>query len=92
MRRCQYGNTMRSIMTAPPIHDDRHLLGIPVFELDVESGVGTTTGQGSTPEIMLDWSNDGGRTFKPQQQWMTLGAQLEPIRRGPDGSGLGSAS
>jgi hypothetical protein len=70
----EYGNTMRSIMTSPTIHDDRKLLGIPVFELDVESGTGTTTGQGSNPQIMLDWSNDGGRTFKPQQQWMTLGA------------------
>ena len=68
------GNTMRSIMTSPPLHDDRCLIGIPEFELDIESGVGTTTGQGQVPEIMLDWSNDGGRTFHSQQQWTTLGA------------------
>jgi hypothetical protein len=68
------GNTMRSIMASPPLHQDRKLVGIPVFELDVESGVGTTTGQGSNPQIMLDWSHDGGRTFKPAQLWTTLGA------------------
>lgn len=70
----EYGNTMRSIMSSPPIHQDRKLIGIPVFELDVESGVGTTSGQGSNPQIMLDWSHDGGRTFKPLQQWTSLGA------------------
>lgn len=70
----EYGNTMRSIMTSPPLHEDRKLIGIPVFELDVESGVGTTTGQGSIPQVMLDWSTDGGRTFKPLQLWTTAGA------------------
>ena len=70
----EYGNTMRSIMSSPPIHDDRKLLGVPLFELDVESGVGNTTGQGSNPQIMLDWSQDGGRTFMPLQPWQTLGA------------------
>lgn len=70
----EYGNTMRSIMASPPLHEDRKLIGIPVFELDIESGAGTTTGQGSIPQIMLDWSHDGGRTFKPMQLWTTLGA------------------
>lgn len=70
----EYGNTMRSIMTSPTLHDDRKLLGVPVFELDVESGIGTTTGQGINPQIMLDWSHDGGRTFRPAQLWTTAGA------------------
>jgi hypothetical protein len=29
----------------------------------LEVGVGLTSGQGSAPEIMLDISDDGGRTF-----------------------------
>ena len=70
----EYGNTMRSIMASPPIHDDRKLLGVPLFEIDIESGTGLTTGQGSNPQIMLDWSQDGGRTFMPLQSWQTLGA------------------
>ena len=33
------------------------------FELIMETGVGLSTGQGSDPQIMLDISDDGGRTF-----------------------------
>ena len=36
------------------------------FELEMESGVGLTTGQGSDPEIALQFSTDGGRTFSNQ--------------------------
>lgn len=31
--------------------------------LDIETGVGLITGQGSDPQIMLEWSDDGGVTF-----------------------------
>jgi hypothetical protein len=43
------------------------------FELDVESGVGLTTGQGSDPQIMMDYSDDGGRTFNNRQLWRSMG-------------------
>lgn len=86
----EYGNTMRSIMTAPTLHKDRKLIGIPVFELDVESGVGSATGQGANPQIMLDWSHDGGRTFIAQQQWTTLGA-IGAYRTRARWLGLGSS-
>jgi hypothetical protein len=33
------------------------------FVLNMESGVGLLSGQGSTPEVMLSFSDDGGRTF-----------------------------
>jgi len=33
------------------------------LQLDCESGVGLVTGQGSDPEIMLRWSDDGGHTW-----------------------------
>jgi len=33
------------------------------IELFMEAGVGLTTGQGSTPIVRMDFSDDGGRTF-----------------------------
>jgi hypothetical protein len=33
------------------------------LQLDCESGTGLVTGQGSDPEIMLRWSDDGGHTW-----------------------------
>lgn len=33
------------------------------LQVDIESGVGLTSGQGSDPQIMLRWSNDGGHTW-----------------------------
>ena len=37
------------------------------LQLDLEAGVGLTTGQGSDPLVVFDWSDDGGHTFKPQR-------------------------
>lgn len=36
------------------------------LQLDMEVGVGLITGQGSTPQIMCEWSNDGGFTWGNQ--------------------------
>jgi hypothetical protein len=33
------------------------------LQLDCESGTGLATGQGSNPELMLRWSDDGGHTW-----------------------------
>lgn len=42
------------------------------LELVVETGVGIITGQGSDPRIMMSFSDDGGRTWSPEQ-WGYLG-------------------
>lgn len=31
--------------------------------IDLETGVGLSTGQGSDPQIMVRWSDDGGHTW-----------------------------
>lgn len=36
------------------------------LQLDMEVGVGLVTGQGSNPQLMCEWSNDGGRTWGNQ--------------------------
>jgi hypothetical protein len=41
--------------------------------LEMEAGVGLTTGQGSDPQVMLSVSRDGGHTW-PVEQWRSFGA------------------
>jgi hypothetical protein len=60
--------------TSPPYHAGDKRLFMSAFTLDMEAGVGLNTGQGSDPQVMLDISDDGGRTWGPQQPWASLGA------------------
>lgn len=69
----EFGNTMRMLATSPPLADDRARLYISSLEMDVESGVGLNTGQGSDPQFMLECSIDGGRTWKNPQRWSSIG-------------------
>lgn len=77
----EYGNTIRGLVTSPPIHGDRKRIFMSRFELDVESGVGLQAGQGSNPQIMLDWSDDGGRTYSTIQPWQAMGKQGQYLTR-----------
>lgn len=36
------------------------------LQVDMETGVGLNNGQGRVPEVLLDWSNDGGHTWSNQ--------------------------
>ena len=47
---------------------------IDEFQMDMETGVGTQTGQGVNPQIMFSVSRDGGRTFGNERQ-LAIGAQ-----------------
>lgn len=64
---------IRVILSSPPIHQDRKRIFMSRFELDMETGVGLTLGQGSDPQVMLRWSDDGGRTFSALQLWNSFG-------------------
>jgi hypothetical protein len=69
----EYGNTMRGLIAAPPLHSDRKRVFVSRFEIDVESGVGQPECCGSNPQWMLDWSKDGGRTWGPIQSFRSMG-------------------
>lgn len=43
------------------------------LQLDCESGVGLNSGQGSDPQVMLRWSDDGGHTWS-NERWVSIGA------------------
>jgi hypothetical protein len=60
--------------------------GKPTFhsllEVMAETGVGLTTGQGSDPRIMLEMSDDGGRTWRaaPDKSLGAIGKYRSKVR------------
>lgn len=42
------------------------------LQLDCETGVGLVSGQGSDPQVMLRWSDDGGHTWS-NEHWTSIG-------------------
>jgi hypothetical protein len=74
-------NTMPMIIDSAPLHQDRQRVFVTRLELDMEVGVGLTTGQGSNPQAMLQWSKDGGKTYSTLQPWRSMGKIGEYLRR-----------
>jgi hypothetical protein len=77
----ELGNPMVAVGTSVPIQSDKKRLFISRLEFDFEQGVGTTTGQGQDPVVMLDISKDGGRTWVPLQPTRSLGKIGEYLKR-----------
>lgn len=50
------------------------------FQLDLEPGLGTASGQGSDPQVMLQWSDDGGKTWG-SEVWRSAGKMGQYQRR-----------
>ncbi len=50
------------------------------LQLDCESGVGLNNGQGSDPQVMLRWSDDGGHTWS-NEHWANMGKIGQYFRR-----------
>jgi len=57
---------------SPPIYDEVDKIFMSRMQVDFESGVGLIDGQGSDPQAMLRWSDDGGKTFK-NEHWKSIG-------------------
>lgn len=53
------GNPIRSVRRTPYIGQENRWMFHSRFELELEAGVGTASGQGAAPQAMLRWSNDG---------------------------------
>jgi hypothetical protein len=56
----------------PPLSSEGKRIALGRVELELETGVGLTTGQGSDPQCMLSWSDDGGRTWS-NEHWRSMG-------------------
>ena len=69
----EFGDPIYCEAVGPTIHANGKRIFINEFRLDMETGVGLTSGQGSDPQVMLDVSEDGGRTWSDMQPWQDLG-------------------
>ena len=54
---------LRSWRAIPPGSNTLNRTAQHSLQLDCESGVGLNTGQGSDPQVLLRWSDDGGHTW-----------------------------
>jgi hypothetical protein len=63
---------MASDIYSPPIWAEDQRFQTHRLQADYEVGVGLTLGQGSDPQVMLQWSDDGGFTWS-NEHWRTLG-------------------
>lgn len=70
------------IFEATSIHllKDGDYLTVHRIQIDVETGVGTSTGQGSDPQGMIQVSKDKGRTWSVER-WVSMGKIGEYRRR-----------
>jgi hypothetical protein len=59
----EYGATILREKSTPPLSFQGSQILNSALELTIDAGQGIKTGQGSDPEIMMDFSDDGGRTF-----------------------------
>jgi hypothetical protein len=57
---------------APHISKNGARLFHTYFQLDMETGVGTSTGQGENPQVMLRYSDDGGHSWS-SERWADAG-------------------
>jgi len=64
---------LRSWRALPTGQNDLMRTAQHALQLDCQTGVGLVTGQGSDPEVMLRWSDDGGHTWS-NEHWRKMGA------------------
>lgn len=57
----------------PTLEANRARVTMYSFEVYCETGVGLNSGQGSDPQIMMKYSDNGGRTYS-NEMWRTMGA------------------
>lgn len=70
----EFDDPVRFVTVSPTMFDPGgRTMFCSCLEVDLETGVGVTTGQGEDPQIMLDWSDDGGRTWVSPQTWQAMG-------------------
>lgn len=77
----ELGEQIIGTAVSAPFHANRQRVGMPLLELDMDVGVGLTSGQGSDPQIVLDWSDDGARTWSQVQRPKSFGKIGEYAKR-----------
>lgn len=67
------GDILPAIRVFPHIAGDGKLQFHHALQVFMQTGVGLVSGQGSDPQAMLKWSDDGGYTWS-SEHWTTIGA------------------
>ncbi len=57
------GNALIRQRITPHLSKDMNRVFVSAIQLDFETNIGLSSGQGSQPLAMLSWSNDGGHTW-----------------------------
>jgi hypothetical protein len=66
------GATLRALRRTQHQSAEGRRLFWSSLQVDMEPGVGLSSGQGSDPQAMLRWSDDGGRTWS-SEHWRSMG-------------------
>lgn len=74
------GATLRALRRTRHQHAEGRRLFWASLQIDIEAGVGLASGQGSDPQMMLRWSDDGGHTWS-NEHWHSMGKIGEYARR-----------
>jgi hypothetical protein len=72
MKYTDNGATIRRERVMEALHRDRRLFEVNTFEVEMKAGVGLVSGQGSDPQVMLQYSKDGGNTWSAER-WRSIG-------------------
>lgn len=69
------GNPLRCQRRTPHVwsKENRQRVFASSLQIEFTPGVGLQAGQGSSPQIMVRWSNDGGFTWS-NEHWVTIGS------------------
>lgn len=65
---------IRRLRRVPHLVTDFNQQFFEQLQIQFQPGVGLSTGQGSDPQAMLRWSNDGGSTWS-SEHWKSIGLQ-----------------
>lgn len=66
------GATIQRIITLPNVFNDTKRIVFSNFIADFDAGLGLVSGQGSDPQVMMRYSNDGGYTWS-NGLWGSMG-------------------
>ncbi|MBA3949317.1 MAG: hypothetical protein H0X44_05160, partial [Acidobacteria bacterium] len=66
------GAAIRRIRRCPHLFNELKRVQYARLQIDMETGIGLSSGQGVDPQVMLRWSDDGGRTWG-HEHWASAG-------------------
>lgn len=74
------GGVIRRLRRTPTLMYENERLFYGALELDMDTGRGAVTGQGADPQVMMRYSNDGGRNWS-NELWRSGGKIGEYLTR-----------